>query len=292
MATDNSNIAELESVAGELTEIIEHNSLAYQVCGVQYSKTPNPLVFGVKKNPATKGFTIETKTPEKTQIVDSEGFTEEMIDDVFALFGTNAVDYLKTISANDIADSLDTEIVTYMKGIASMDNPLFLDFTAEPEHNILIQNLMLRINQSRMKISDATRRGFPKVIIASSNVCAMLLTHKMISNEAAEDASGQRDNIKYIGKIADAQVYQDIDAVQDFVMITHKTHIDGDAGVILIPITEPNMKIHRNEETGALKHHYNQRFAYSRNPLDTDGANDSLFVRVFAVSLTDFEGGT
>ena len=288
MGTDNTNIAELESVAGELTEIIQKSSLAYQVCGVQYSTTPNPLVFGVKKNPATKGFTIESKTPEKLQVVDSEGFTEEMIDDVFALFGENAVDYLKTISANDITDTLDAAIVTYMQSIATEDTTLVLDFATETEHNILVQNLMIKINKSRMAIADSTKRGFPKIIIASSNVCALLLTHKMISNEAAADVPGSRENIKFIGGIADALVFLDIDAVSDYVLVSHKTEVKGDAAVILIPTSDVNMKIHRNEEDGSLKHHYNQRFAYSRNPLDESGANDSLFVRSFDVTLTGF----
>jgi hypothetical protein len=286
MSTDNTNIAKLESVAGELTDIIKQNSLAFQVCGVQYSATPTPLLFGVRKKAGTKGFEVLSVTPDKFTTGNSEGFSEEVIDDVFNLFGDDAVDYLRDIQANEIADAVDVEIVDFLNLVATVDTPITLDFTTGVglENAALVQNLIVKINKTRLAIGNVTKRGFPSVIIASASVCSLLLSHKMISNDAAIDADKSRANVKYIGKIADADVYQDLNAASDYCMVTHKSHVPGDAGTILIPISEPKFAVRRDSEGAGFTHHFKQRFAYGQNPLDTAST-----AQVSTITFTNFD---
>lgn len=289
MSTDSNNIATLDSVAGELTDLIRQNSLAYQVCSVQPSTTPTPLLFGVRQKAGSKGFEIVKTVPETFTTGDSEGMSEEVIDDVFNLFGENAVEYIQTISSNEIADAIDAEIVTYLNEQATVDNTLVLDFNAEGEQGILIQSLIVKINKTRLAIANGTKRGFPSVIIASAGVCSLLLSHKMISNDSAQDADKSRSNVKYIGKIADAEVYQDLNAVGDYCLVTHNNKsMPGDSGTILIPISEPKFHLRRDSEGAGFTHHYKQRFAYGVNPLDDQTATQSIFTRKFNCTLTGY----
>jgi hypothetical protein len=288
MSTGNNNIASLESVAGELTDIIKTNSLAYQICGVQHSETPNPLVFGVKKNELTKGFEIVKKVPEKLTSSDSEGFTEEVIDDVNALFGPDAKDYLKVIAANEICNSIDSTIITYMQGIATAVTPVTYDFAAVTNHKQIIHNLLLKINKTRVEMNTELKRGLPKILIVSGGIASLLITNKMVSGNDSDFVAGGRENIKFVGKMGDMQVYHDFDAASDYVMIAHKTMIMGDASVILVPISEPRFDVRRGSETGQQKFHFKQRHAYSRNPLDADNVGDSLFIKSIAVTLSNY----
>jgi hypothetical protein len=291
MATDNVNISALDSVAGDLTDLIKQTSLAYQVCSVQYAQTPTPLLFGVRQKSGTKGFEIVSTTPAKFTVGSAEGMSEEVIDDVFNLFGDNAVEYIQTIAANEIADAIDAEIVTYLNAQATVDTALTLDFTSGVglENAALVQNLIVKINKTRLEVANATKRGFPTVIIASGSVCALLLSHKMISNDGAADADTSRSNVKYVGRIADASVYQDLNAGSDYCLVTHNNAaFPGDAACILIPISEPKLELRRDSEGAGFTHHYKQRFAYGVNPLDVQTATASEFTRKFALTLTGY----
>ena len=296
MATENTNISALDSVAGELTDLIKQSSLAYQVCSVQYAQTPTPLLFGVRQKAGSKGFEVVQTTPVKFSTGDSEGMSEEVIDDVFNLFGDNAVEYIQTIAANEIADGIDAEIVTYLNQISTVDTTFVADFSTQPgsdENAALVQNLIIKINKTRLAIANSVKRGFPTVIIASGGVCALLLSHKMISNDGAVDANTSRSNVKYVGKIADANVFQDLNAISEYCMVTHNNpSFPGDSGCILVPITEPKFQLRRDSEGAGFTHHYKQRFAYGANPIDTPYAGAvSAVAQISTVTLSDFDAG-
>ena len=286
--TGNDNIADLESATSELTKIVKANSLAFQVCGIQYSKTPTPLIFGVKKATATTGFEIIKKTPEKTTLISDEGFTEEVIDDVYALFGENANEYLRTIAANSMIDELDAEVVTYMRGIATVDTAYTLNFTTSTDHRELIHNLILKINKTRVEMADELKRGMPKILIVSGEVAAILISNKIVSGNDSDYVSSGKENIKFVGKMGDMMVYHDFNIATASILIAHKNYTPSDASVIIVPISETKMATRIDKESGQPHFHFNQRFAYSRNPLDEIGANDSTFVRSIALTLTGF----
>lgn len=288
MSTDSTFLAELESIAGELTEVIENSSIAFMTCGVQCSLTNNPVAFGVKRAPGTTGFTIAKKTLEKYTYASSEGFTDELVQDVYSLFGKGAKDILKMIAANDMADSLDSTIIDYMKGIATVDETLVLDFGTQVEHKILVTNLMVKIAKSRMLLANETKRGLPKYLIVSNGVAALLIANKLVSGSSGNTVSS-RHEYKFLGDLGDMLVFNDFNATSEYVMVTHKTDVPGDASVIVTPVLEPAISTVIHKETGQPKIFYRMRFAYTRNPLDSSGANDSLFVRSFPVTLTGFD---
>jgi hypothetical protein len=286
MTTDNTNIATYETVAGELTDIIQQSSLAYQVCGVQPSDMPTPVIFGARKRSGSSGFEILRVDPTKFTSSGSEGFSEEVIEDVFNLFGDNALDYLKTVQANEIADDIDVEIVDYLNEIATADTPITLDFTSAPgtSNKALLENLIVKINKVRLAIANETKRGFPSVIVASGGVCSLLLSQKMLRSDYAANKS--RENIKYVGRLADADVFQDLNASTEYCLITHRTGVPGDAGVILIPIYGPKYAVRRDQEGAGLTHHFKQRFAYGQNPLDTQST-----AQVSTITFSNFDVG-
>ncbi len=277
MTTSITNIEGLESVSGELTEIVKANSLAFQVCGIQHSLTTSPIVFGIKKTPGGTGFNIVKKEAHKVYSVSSEAFTEELVDDVFAIFGKSATDIFKTIAANDVANTLDTTIIDYMKDISTKVTDVIYDLSSPPEHKIIINNLLLKINKERVIMAKNLKRGLPNRLIVSGGVASLLITNKIISGNNEFTPYG-KDNIKFIGSMGDMMVYHDFNAVSEYVMISHITDVQGDASVIIIPITEPKHMYRTDKETGQPSIFYTTKYAYSRNP------NDSAPT---AVSLTD-----
>jgi hypothetical protein len=287
MSTELTNIEQLETIAGELTDIVKVHSLAYQVCGIQRSETSTPSVFGVKKNPATNGFTIVKTIPEKVTTTGNEGFTEEMIDDVFALFGTDARDYLKQIAANEIADAVDVAVLAYMKALATEENAATYDFGVTTDHREIIHNLMLKINKSRVTMAKALKRGLPKILIVSGGIASLLITNKMVSGNDSDYVAGGKDNIKFIGKMGDMMVYHDIESTPEYVMIAHKSAMPGDASVILVPIRQPRFDVRRDHEDGQPRFHFKQKHAYSRNPLDIEALE--AVKQVTTVTFANFD---
>ncbi len=272
MGTNRTNIEVVAGIAGDLTELIKVNSLAYQISGVQYSDSTSPLVFGIKKGSTTISFEIVQKTPTNTfrAITDPDGFTEELIDDIFAIFGEDAINILKTIAANDLADDLDGVIVNHMLDISTKVAAVTYDFGTVTDHRQIIHNLMLKINKERAIMAKDLKRGLPRILVVSPNVSALLITNKMISGNDSDFVAGGSENIKFIGKLGDMQVFVDLAATDEYVMIAHKSIIPGDASMILIPIKAPSAAVRRHKESGQLNIHFSHKYAYSRNPLDVD----------------------
>lgn len=292
MSTERSNIEVLAGQAGELTKPIKVNSLAYQVCDIQYSDSASPLVFGLKKGSSTVSFQIVSKTPTNTfrSITDEGGFTEEMIDDVFAIFGEDALEHLKLIAGNNLADNLDVAIVDHMYSISTKETAVTYDFGTIADRKQIITDLLLKINKERVTMAKNLLRGMPQILIVSPNVAAMLITNKVISGNDSDFIAGGKENIKFVGKIGDMMVYNDFNATSEYVMIAHKTYMLGDSSMILIPIRNPKANIIRDKETGQPNIHFSHKYAYSRNPLDTGTTvDDSDFITSFPLTLTGFD---
>ena len=298
MTTQSSNIEVLKGIAGELTEVVKSNSVAYQACGVQYSTSRSPLVFGIKKGDSDVSFQIISKTPEGGVLVKSSSdksadtFSEEMIDDVYSIFGEDATEILKTIAGNNLSDNLDKVIIDHMMSISTKKDAVTYDFSTGV-HKDLISELVLKINQERLSMAKTLKRGLPKILIVSPAVAALLITNKMIAGNDSDYIAGSRDNIKFVGKMGDMLVYMmdqaDLTIATEFVMIAHKSDIPGDASMMIIPIHEPKANIKRDKESGLFTLHYTQKYAYSRNPLDTGTTiNDSDFIYSFVPTLTGF----
>ena len=301
MGTTSSNIQVLSDIAGELTKIIKTNSVAYQVCGIQHSISRSPLVFGVKKGSSGTSFEIVSKTPTKVfdtgTTPSTDNFTEELIDDVFAIFSENAVDMLKQIAANDIADALDVTILDYMYLLSTKKSDVVYDFTdATISHSAHIHSLILKINKERMTISKSLKRGLPKTLIVSPGVAALLITNKMISGNDSDYVAGDKENTKFIGKLADMQVYMldqtDLTISGEYVIISHKSFLPGDAGMIIIPIAGPKSHLTRDKETGQPNLHFTQKYAYSQNPLDSVPVETALTDAVFTASDDSINSAT
>jgi len=286
MATDKTALATLESMAGDLTKIINKQSIAYQVCDVQYATTPNPSVFGVRKGTGTGLEIVKASCNSDGESANSDEFTEEVIDDIFNLYGENAENMLKAIAANTVIDEIDTTLIGYMKGIATQETALSYDFgTATPKQHI--DSLILEINKIRVDMAKSLQRGLPKYLIVSSGIASLLITNKLISGNDSDYIAGGAENVKLLGKLGDMIVFHDLDSVSDYILFLHKTYVPGDASVILAPIYGPRIQVKPDAESGEPHMYFKQRFAYSQNPLDTAGSHTSDFVRSVDVTISN-----
>ena len=290
MTTSNNNLASLESIAGSMTKLIKEQSLAFQICDVQYSTSPSPQTFGVKKADGTTGLEITKKELIVDDSASNVGFTEEVIDDIFAIFGEDATLYLENIAANEVIDDLDSTILTYLNSIATDTTDLVLDFSTETNKQILLNDLIFKINKERATIALGTKRGLPRNLVVSPSVGALFSSAKMISNINEGHITADRDNIKFLGMLGDLNVYIDFEATSDYVLIVHKTYMPGDASVIITPIsTLPRISYRTDAESGQKKIYFKYRFAYSRNPLDASTTADSIFCSRFDLTLTGYD---
>jgi len=303
MTTTTDSIAVAKSIAGDLTDLIKENSIAYQICGVQFSESTSPLLFGVKKGSTEASIQIVSKEP--TRVFDTgstpatDYITEETIEDIFNIFGKNAKEMLKTIAANSICTELDKTIVDHMYRISTKQTDATYDFSSATDHRILIHNLMLRINQERMIMAKSLSRGLPRYLVVSPGVAAILITNKMVSGNDSDFVAGGRDNTKFIGTLGDMVVYMaDPDGLDnvstEFVMIAHKSYLAGDSSMIIVPIHGPKASFIRDKETGQPALHYTQKYAYGQNPLDATAVSTELTDAVFTAaddSINSAAGG-
>lgn len=286
--TDATFIDTLKSIAGDLIVEVKKTSLAYQIADYVPNTGNNPYFFGVKKNPSTTGFSIAGAQGVKTTLANKEGYTQEVLEDIFNLYGKDANDILRVIAANDISEQLDEEILAYLKGIATVGNSLTIDFTSEPEWNIMANNIVYKISKERMLMASILKRGLPKNLIVSNGIAAVLVGNRVIGLAESEEQQENKSNTRYLGKIGDLNVYSDYASETDYFMITHKSSMPGDASLQLTDVGLPIICSNNNEDTGQPKIHLQARFAYSRNPKDTTGENDSLFVTMVPCTVTGF----
>jgi hypothetical protein len=286
MATDINALQAMEGITSGITNIVKKQSIAFQICDVQYASNSNPSVFAVAKGDTGTGLKIVKKACELDESANSDEFTDEIVEDIFNLFGVDATDRLKVIAANTVADDIDSTIIAYMKTIATAETPVTYDFGAGTAKD-LINALILEINRIRVQMSLTTQRGLPKHLIVSAGIASLLITNKIISGNDSDYVAGGPDNIKFLGKIGDMMVYHDLEAVgSEFILFAHKTYIPGDASMIIAPINAVQEAIKIDSESGEPHLYYKQRFAYSQNPLDVTGAGNSEFIRYLEVTLT------
>lgn len=288
MTTTSSHISELNSVATALTGIINKYSLAYQVSDVQVSSTPNPIAFGIKKKSDNTGFEIVQKPLTSASYYTSESFTEEMVDDIFALYGENAKTIINQIAGNEIVDDLDTAVLNYMNSIAKVYTTLSLDLDALTNHDDITNNIIVKINEIRLAMATVLKRGLPNILIVTPGVASILISYKLLKpTEKVTEPSASRENINYLGFVGDMEAFIDFNSVYEYIMLAHKSpYIKGDASIILVPVGEPIVSPTMNKESGIKKILFKQRFAYTRNPLDKSETGDSLFIGKLGVTIT------
>lgn len=285
MATTLNNIANAEGITSAITQLIRKSSIAFQVCGVQGASTSNPSVFGVRKQSGSTGLEIAEKVCTLNKSANSDEFTEEVVEDIYNLFGESAEEQLKLIAANSVIDDIDSTLISYMKGIATQETAVSYDFSTGTAKDH-INNLILQINRIRVGMAKSTQRGLPKYLVVSDGVASLLITNKIISGNDSDYIDGGPERIKFLGKVGDMQVYHDLDSAgSDYILFLHKTHVPGDASVILAPINDVSVDIRPHGKTGQPNLYFYQRYAYSQNPLDTPGANVSDFVRSLDVTI-------
>jgi hypothetical protein len=294
--TDFTNLAELESIAGQITKTIKQSGIAFNVCDVQSAVTPSPKVFGVRKAVGTTDFEIVTQTPEvPTETASSGGFTQEVAEDIFALFGLDAVEVLRGIALNDLVDKVDFVVLNYMYLKAASAGDLTLDFSVTTDYKTLVSDLIIKISAVRTEMSGDIRRGLPRVLVVTAGVAALLLANNLITGteDRIENVQTARGKSKDLGHLGDMHVYVDYDSTRalagEYVLVTHKSDIVGDAAMMILPINDIQTNVLRDEDSGQIKLHYKQRYTYSQNPLATAGDGASDFMRKFDVTLTGFD---
>lgn len=282
MPTEVTSIANLESIAGNIARIIPKYSLTYQITDCLPSLTPTPVAFGIRKQSGSTGFEITEASTTQVSTTNSEIFTEEAMEDVLNLFGTNGQAILEDIAANEISEDLDQTILTYLDGIATVIPGLTYDFSAMEDHIDIAKNLIIQINRIRFNMSKTLRRGLPQILVVTSKIGALISSLLSYTND-------EQDNYTYIGSIGNLRVYLDIHSSTEYAMLIHKSFVPGDASVIVTPIGNLIYNWTTNSDSGQMKLNFRQRYNYTRNPLDETGSNDSVFVSKMEVTLNNFD---
>lgn len=168
-------------------------------------------------------------------------FTQEMVQDMKALFGVNAEKEIMDFLAIEIMLELDREVIETYKGIATVGGDLVV-YEAGDEFQKSGKPIMLKVNQRISKslndLATRNRRGKGNIIIATANVISALEDNGSFREHdyAKGIVVGQNASRVYVGTLKNgARVYQDWYATEDYFMTIYKGESAFDAGVVYSP---------------------------------------------------------
>lgn len=168
-------------------------------------------------------------------------FTQEMVQDMKALFGVNAEKEIMDFLAIEIMLELDREVIDTYKSIASLGGDLVV-YEAGDEFQKSGKPIMLKVNQRINKscndLATRNRRGKGNIVIATSGVISALEDNGAFREHdyAKGIVVGQNASRVYVGTLKNgARVYQDWYATTEYFMTIYKGESAFDAGVVYSP---------------------------------------------------------
>lgn len=221
-------------------------------------------VFGAKK----EGDILKVKK----RLLDSQDhiiltdMTKETIDDVYKMFGDDAVEILTTLIKRDLILDQDKEVFNYVRDIMQIKDTLEVSKDDMYNSSLILKEFT---DESFMEIMFDLKCSSETMIIASPAVAAIMLRN--------DNHKPEKENqvLSYIGKIGDRRIFVDFNAPYDYVC----TGYCGEESLRGIMFAPYNIMAtyHEKYQDGSLMLRINNRYAFSRNVLDNDGQNDSRF---------------
>lgn len=229
------------------------------------------------------GNTLEVKTRKLKSKV-----SQEVMEDLRSMYGEDfQKEILETEFASEIIQSIDNEIITYLKTIATPISDVVLKNSLGMQSGIaaLSEDIYANLYKLTIDIMRNTKRKKNFFVLADAATTALLLNSPLHAKPQVDNT-----NTYMMGKVGGLfNLYMDPYSVDHYVLVGYKSENSelGDAGLIYAPYMNT---IHEAVEadTGKSVFFNTMRYDYISHPQDTTtGVSDSIFFKMFRVDMSD-----
>ena len=229
------------------------------------------------------GKTLEVKTRKLKSKV-----SQEVIEDLKNMYGGEfQKEILEDEFASECIQSIDNEIITYLKTIATPISDIVLKNSLGMQSGIaaLSEDIYANVYKLTIDIMRNTKRKKNFFVLADAATTALLL-NSPLHTKPQED----KTNTYFMGKIGGLfNLYMDPYSTDHYVLVGYKSETSelGDAGLIYAPYINT---IHEaiEADTGKSVFFNTMRYDYIPHPQDTTtGVSDSIFFKMFRIDMTD-----
>lgn len=276
------DVASTETRLKLLTKIFQ-KSIAVQVCSVQPTPTPNGKAFatkrGVNGSLGTKSVDYTVGDEDKSKHVNR--YDKEWFQDFTHYFGIDGEAHLTKVTLWDAIESMDRALINGLHSIAEIYPTLTLANATDLRTEFI--KIVGAANKATAKIAAESENGMNPYWIVSPKVAAALSTIGM--GQPKFDQNEEMLNKEYLGKFGNADVFIDIKATSEFIIVGHKDDGAGDSTYILCPYKTYDRIVsdYSLEESAVVV--YN-RYALVRTPWDKTGTNDSIMAKKIPVDFS------
>lgn len=229
------------------------------------------------------GRTLEVKTRKLKSKV-----SQEVMEDLRNMYGEDfQKEILENEFASEIIQSIDNEIISYLKQIATPISDIVLKNSLGMQSGIaaLSEDIYANLYKLTIDIMRNTKRKKNFFVLADAATTALLLNSPLHAKPQVDNT-----NTYFMGKVGGLfNLYMDPYSIDHYVLVGYKSENSelGDAGLIYAPYMNT---IHEaiEPDTGKSVFFNTMRYDYISHPQDTTtGVSDSIFFKMFRIDMTD-----
>lgn len=229
------------------------------------------------------GRTLEVKTRKLKSKV-----SQEVMEDLRNMYGEDfQKEVLENEFASEIIQSIDNEVISYLKSIATPVSDVVLKNSLGMQSGIaaLSEDIYANLYKLTIDIMRNTKRKKNFFVLADAATTALLLNSPLHA-KPRED----KKNTYYMGEVGGLfDLYMDPYSIDHYVLVGYKSENSelGDAGLIFAPYMNT---IHESvdSDTGKSVFFNTMRYDYISHPQDTTtGVSDSIFFKMFNIDMSD-----
>ena len=229
------------------------------------------------------GNTLEVKTRKLKSKV-----SQEVMEDLRSMYGEDfQKEILETEFASEIIQSIDNEIITYLKTIATPISDVVLKNSLGMQSGIaaLSEDIYANLYKLTIDIMRNTKRKKNFFVLADAATTALLLNSPLHAKPQVDNT-----NTYFMGKVGGLfNLYMDPYSVDHYVLVGYKSETSelGDAGLIYAPYMNTIQET-VEADTGKSVFFNTMRYDYISHPQDTTtGVSDSIFFKMFNIDMSD-----
>jgi hypothetical protein len=271
---ENSDIAYQPELVGKLIKEVLSRSMVADICNFRPLTQPTGYVFGVKPNSSDKIEIVKNFVEAKDHIKLTT-ITKEVVDDIFSQYGESGTELLTSLLKRDVALDQDKDVVNFMRTISTKVDDVTVTADNIEAGQRYVETL---VDTFIIKMATNLKTNMSGFIVASPKVAALLL--RAFSANFAEQRNKM---IGYVGSLGERDLYVDYWTEDDYILIglNSKEELKG---VFFSPY-DMSVTYSTEAQSGANIVRVNNRYAITRNPLDNDGVNDSIFFTSFPITF-------
>lgn len=216
--------------------------------------------------------------------------TREVYDDMLNMFGEDLVkDILINEFSSEIIQGIDSEIISYLKQIATPSTDVILRNAYSVNGGDLggvATDLYANMYKLTIDIMRNTKRYKNFFVLSDAATMGLIIS----SSLHVKPDDGDNQNSYYMGKIGGSyNLYLDPFSSDNYVLVGYRNSTEGigDAGLIM-GLYNDTITEAVEPETGMMSFFNTVRYDYISHPQDTTtGSSDSIFFKMFKVDLTE-----